>query len=134
MSEATVHEGGCLCGAVRYRAEGSPLVVEYCHCGMCRKASGAPVVVWAYLPAAKVVFTRGEPTRYRSSKKAVRGFCDRCGTPLTSAYVSGSDILYLTVASFDRPETVRPERHAWTSSRLPWLEIADDLPRSPHDC
>ena len=133
MSEVTVFAGGCLCGAVRYRAEGKPLVVEHCHCGMCRRASGAPFVTWAYFPAAKVAFTRGEPTRYRSSAKGVRGFCNRCGTPLTFAYVSDPDTLDLTVATFDRPEAVTPERHIWTSSRLPWLELADDLPRHPHD-
>ena len=39
-------EGGCLCGAVRYCVSGSPFATEYCHCGMCQKASGAPVVSW----------------------------------------------------------------------------------------
>lgn len=46
-----VHEGGCLCGAVRYRITGEPKSVGYCHCRMCQRAAGAPVVAWATVPA-----------------------------------------------------------------------------------
>ena len=42
-----VTDGGCLCGAVRYRLEGPPLHADYyCHCRMCQRAAGAPVVAW----------------------------------------------------------------------------------------
>jgi len=39
-------EGGCLCGAVRYRMVGAPLSSAICHCASCRRASGAPTVAW----------------------------------------------------------------------------------------
>ena len=44
MSDA--HTGGCLCGAIRYRITGAPVEALYCHCRMCRRAHGAPVVAW----------------------------------------------------------------------------------------
>ena len=47
MGQETIHEGGCLCGAVRYREAAAPGAVGHCHCTMRRKASGAPVVTWA---------------------------------------------------------------------------------------
>ena len=40
-------EGGCLCGAVRYRAFWPAYGITHCHCQTCRRASGAPFVTWA---------------------------------------------------------------------------------------
>ena len=37
-------EGGCLCGAVRYRISAAPSHTDYCHCRMCQRSTGAPVV------------------------------------------------------------------------------------------
>ena len=45
-------EGGCLCGALRYRLDAAPLDIGYCHCSMCRRSTGAPVLAWACIPAA----------------------------------------------------------------------------------
>ena len=81
--------GGCLCGAVRYEASEPPQKSGYCHCRMCQKVSGAPCTVGVYF--AKQVFriTRGQPTIYRSSNVAERGFCRSCG----------SQLLYLPIGS-----------------------------------
>ena len=42
--------GGCLCGAVRYRATVDPIRVVNCHCGMCRRASGAAFLTHVHFP------------------------------------------------------------------------------------
>lgn len=132
MSEAPlVHEGGCLCGAVRYRAEGDPVRVNHCHCRMCRKASGAPVVTWATFPAARVTFTKGAPTYRRSSLSAVRGFCRDCGAALTWQSDNGLEFIDLTAGTLDRAELVSPQEHLWTESAITWLHLSDELPRYP---
>lgn len=126
-----VHEGGCLCGAVRYRAQGQPLGVEYCHCSMCRRASGAPVVVWAAFPSVAVTFTRGEPARYGSSERGRRGFCSHCGSTLTFQWSDRVEEIDLSVGTLDDPGRLAPRWHIYTADRVPWLHIADDLPRHP---
>jgi hypothetical protein len=126
---AEVHEGGCLCGAVRYRAETGPVNVNHCHCRMCQRASGAPVVTWATFPVAKFKWTKGAPTIRRSSDIAVRGFCSACGTALLWQSDAHPDLIDITAGSLDRPETIAPQEHLWTESALPWLTIEDDLPR-----
>lgn len=126
---SAAHEGGCLCGAVRYRAEGVPTNVNYCHCRMCRRGSGAPVVAWATFPLTHFAWTKGAPTIRRSSDIAVRGFCSTCGTALLWQGDATPDSLDITLGSLDRPEAIAPQEHLWTESAVPWLRIEDDLPR-----
>ena len=135
MSEAATAtiDGGCLCGAVRWRARGRVLSVTHCHCSMCRRASGAPVLTWASFAADDFALTSGALARYDSSPEAWRGFCAACGSQISFGYRSRPDLIYLTVGGFDDPQAVVPERHIWTDDRLLWLELSDTLPRHPGD-
>jgi hypothetical protein len=123
--------GGCLCGAVRYRISAEPRSADYCHCRMCRRAAGVPVVARATVAIDAFAWTRGEPAGYRSSPKAERFFCPACGTQLALHDEPG--YLDVTLASLDDPEAVRPSYHIWTASRIAWFETADDLPRYPEN-
>ena len=123
--------GGCLCGAVRYRATADPIRAVNCHCGMCRRLSGAAFLTYVHFLIGAFTWTKGEPTRYRSSSEAGRGFCDRCGSTLTMYETVLKDRVQVTLGSLDRPENVRPDDHVWTESQLAWLHIDDDLPRFP---
>jgi hypothetical protein len=121
--------GGCLCGAIRYQISAAPRSADYCHCSMCRRAAGAPVVARLTVANEAFAWTTGEPAVYRSSATAERLFCPKCGTQL--ALRDEPDYLDVTLASLDNPEAVRPSYHIWTSSRISWFEIADDLPSYP---
>jgi hypothetical protein len=70
--------GGCLCG----QTHAEPLWIGHCHCGMCRKHTGAPVATWIGFPAGSVRWVSKEPTRYRSSKDVERSFCPSCGSTI----------------------------------------------------
>ena len=122
-------EGGCLCGAVRYRIDAAPVDAGYCHCRMCQRASGAPVVAWLIVPRAGFAWVDGEPGLYRSSAGAERLFCRTCGSQLASRSIGQSDELEVTLASLDKPAEIRPTHHIWTASRIAWFDVADDLPR-----
>ena len=124
-------EGGCLCGAVRYRIGVEPDHAGYCHCRICQRAAGAPVVAWLTVARDAFAWSRGKPAVYRSSPGAERLFCPTCGTQLAFREIAEPDNLDVTLASLDDPAAVRPSHHIWTSSRIPWFEIADDLPRYP---
>jgi hypothetical protein len=124
-------EGGCLCGAVRYRIAAKPDHAGYCHCRMCQRATGAPVVAWLTVTRDAFAWTTGEPAVYRSSASAERLFCGACGTQLVFRDIAEPDELDVTLASLDDPAAVPPSHHIWTSSRIPWFDTADDLPRFP---
>ena len=127
MTTETTHEGGCLCASVRWRASGAPSRVVHCHCEMCRRSSGAAFITAAAFPAAAVQWPAGEPTWYQSSPDASRGFCARCGSWLS--WRRGEDV-WLTVGTFDEPETAPPREHHMAEAQLSWVRQLDDgLPR-----
>src|SRR5437899_4211364 len=76
-------EGGCLCGAVRFRATGAPKGVFWCHCQSCRRHSGAPVAVFVGFERDAYTVTKGEIEKFKSSPGTTRGFCRTCGSTLT---------------------------------------------------
>jgi hypothetical protein len=127
--EAALLTGGCLCGAVRYAAGGTPFHAVFCHCTMCRRAAGAPLVAWFSLARADFRWTGEAPAAYRSSAHAVRRFCGRCGTQLTFESDRHPAELDVTTASLDDPQRVPPADHVHDGARLAWVRIDDGLPR-----
>lgn len=120
-------DGGCLCGDVRYRIAGEPILSVACECRSCRRASAAPVVGWLHLRSDAVAFTAGAPVEFGSSPGVTRTFCGRCGTPLTYRTASYGPAIDVTTCSLDDPEAFPPVAHVWTSHRLGWLALADGL-------
>lgn len=123
------HTGGCLCGAVRYRAAGAPDWVGHCHCRSCRRNSGAAMLTFAGYTQDRITWTEGERQIFESSPGVRRGFCGRCGTPITYEADSYGDEVHLTIGTLDAPEALAPTLHVWTEAQLPWLHMADGLPR-----
>lgn len=130
----TVLEGGCLCGAIRYRArevlEQGPV---HCHCITCRKSHSAPVVTWITVPAAAFELTAGTPRYFASSDHARRGFCPDCGSPLTFQSRHSPDEIDIAVGSLNDPELARPVAHIWVKRRLSWADLGKDLPEYRED-
>jgi hypothetical protein len=123
--------GGCACGAVRYRLASAPFDAGYCHCELCRRSSGAPLLAFATVPLADFVVTQGAPRRRRSTSFGERGFCADCGTQLTMHVDHQPDTIDFTLGSLDQPDSVAPGFHIYFASRPAWFDVRDSLPR--HD-
>jgi hypothetical protein len=130
---ATILEGGCACGAVRYRLASEPFDAGWCHCRTCQRVSGAPAIVFSTVPIGDFAFTSGADliADVASSSFGRRRFCGRCGTPLTIQVDYQPETIDFPVATLDDPDRVAPGFHIFRSSRIAWFETADDLPR--HD-
>jgi hypothetical protein len=126
-----IHTGGCQCGAVRFRIERGLGRSSICHCRMCQKAFGGffgPLVT-----AKGLVWTHGEPARFRSSNKVQRGFCAKCGTPLTFEIDGASDI-DVAIGALDKPEAAEPTIEVGTESKLNFFGRLIGLPtRTPEE-
>ena len=124
-------EGGCLCGAIRYRATAQPERRSICHCRTCRLAAGASTVAWVVFPADTFEITRGTPNAYESSPGVTRTFCGRCGTSLTYQSSDARDTVDVTTASLDRADDFPPKVEIWTAQRLRWESLHPELPHYP---
>lgn len=118
--------GGCLCGRCRYTARSEPTHICYCHCSMCRRATGGPFAVLVRVESGDVKWT-SPPASHRSSPIARRGFCPVCGTPLYLQYDDDSRIR-LTIGSVDWPDGFAPQSHYGVEGRLAWVDCSNELP------
>jgi hypothetical protein len=126
---AVAHQGGCLCGAVRYEAVGPASNLCFCHCASCRRAAGATPVAWATFTTERFRVTRGALALHKSSPRVERGFCSACGTSLTYVHAARSADIDVTIASLDAPAALKPDRHIWVADRIEWAPLADGLPQ-----
>lgn len=122
-------EGGCLCGAVRYRLGPGPRAASICHCATCRRAVGAQSVAWVTVAAEAFRWTAGAAAVFDPSPGVERMHCPLCGASL--AYRAEPATIDVTLASLDDPEAVSPTRELWLSHRLSWALRSPNLPGSP---
>lgn len=127
-SQEQNEEGGCLCGAVRYRVQGAPLWVAHCHCLSCRRATASAMATYAGYAADRFAVERGEPARYSSSPGVTRSFCGQCGSPLTYESERWPGEVHIFVCTLDEPEALTPRAHVYVAERLSWLRTNDGLP------
>ncbi len=102
------HEGGCLCGVIRYETVGPPDRIVFCHCKFCQRATGTAYLVETMFPRTRFKLVQGVPATYAltsagSGRPVVINFCATCGTKiyLDLARVPGDVGLYS--GTFDDP-------------------------------
>lgn len=121
------HSGGCLCGAVRYVAQGPAINVRVCHCRLCQRAIGATFNARALFAISEVTMA-GPIGAAHSSEGLKRGFCTECGTTLFSMR-ENLGVMGLTLGSLDEPDAFSPTDHIWVASKQAWLKLDDGLPQ-----
>jgi len=131
MSE--VHEGGCNCGTVRYRATGVPRLASVCHCTFCQHRTGSAFGVGVYFLSNEVEFLSGTLKVYehRSDETGrwIRTeFCVNCGTTVTWTLEVMPDGRGLAGGTFDDPHWFEIARHSWTRSAHRWVTVPPDTP------
>lgn len=127
-------EGGCHCGACRYRIDAARLDdVANCHCSICRRSTGGTYVTWATVPKAAFAWTAGEPRRYAATAGSTRWFCPTCGAQLALWTELAPESIDITVTTLDRADAYPPDRHIFVGSKLAWTHIDDGLPREEEE-
>jgi hypothetical protein len=126
-------EGGCACGAVRYRLTLPPLFVHCCHCSRCRRETGSAFAVNALIEESALTTLGGEVRPFAlpsaSGKGQVVFRCAGCGTALWSVYgISRAPILAVRVGTLDEPGLAPPDIHVFAAGKLPWVVLDDAIP------
>lgn len=127
-------EGGCACGAVRYRASGAPVFVNNCHCTLCQRQTGAGSAVNAFYESERVSLLSGElatttvPTGSGGTQEILR--CTVCGSFVWSHYPSlGRLGTAVKVGTLDDPGAVALDAVIFTRSKLPWAALPEGVPQ-----
>jgi hypothetical protein len=124
-------EGGCSCGAVRYRLTSDPLFVHCCHCLNCQRQTGSAFVVNLLIEADRVELLKGEPQPVdvpRDDGSAQRIFrCPTCQVAVYSQY-GRPEVLFVRAGTLDDPSAITPDVHIFTRSKLPWVGLPESAP------
>ncbi len=126
-------EGGCICGAVRYRMTSKPMFVHCCHCRWCQRETGASFALNAMIEADRVVLLRGSPEAVDTPSESGKGQkivrCPDCHIALWSNYAGAGDALhFIRVGTLDEPDRLTPDVHIYTSSKQPWVVLPPGTP------
>ena len=120
--------GGCLCGAVRYKASGEPVARLACHCRDCQKQNGTSFSITAVFPEDAVSY-EGELTTYVGESdignEVLRKFCGTCGSPVFSQPSIFKGLIMVKAGTLDEAQDFVPETHAWVRSKHDWIDIGD---------
>lgn len=124
--------GGCYCGAVRYEADGAPIMKARCHCRECQYFTGGEGNDFIAMPVAGFRITKGEPrsfTRADLKSAATRQFCPDCGTPLLTKSPALPIAVILKVGSLDDPKLFEgPQVILQTADAHPFHHMPDGVP------
>jgi hypothetical protein len=124
-------EGGCSCGAVRYRLGSEPMFVHCCHCLNCQRQTGSAFVINLLIEADRVEVAAGDPRAVDvprddgSTQRIWR--CPACQVAVYSEYTR-PEVCFVRGGTLDDPTQVSPDVHIFTRSKLPWVELPASVP------
>ncbi len=128
MSET--FEGGCACGAVRYRLKLRPMFTHCCHCLDCQKQTGGAFAINALIETSGIELLSGEPHKVEMPSPSGRGHdiyrCPKCEVAVWSDYGRRPYLRFVRVATLDRPHAVEPDVHIFTRSKAPWVRLPEN--------
>jgi len=129
-------EGGCACGAVRYRMNRRPIFVHACHCSLCQRQTGAAYAINAMVEMSALELLSGAPkpvpTPSASGKGQTVYRCPECMTAVWSCYAgAGPNIAFVRVGALDNPAAYPPDIHIYTSAKQPAVQLPDGVPAVP---
>ena len=128
---STTREGGCACGAVRYRLASDPLFTHCCHCLNCQRQTGSAFVINLLIEADRMELLAGDPQPVdvpRDDGSTQRIFrCPTCQVAVFSEY-GRPEVRFVRGGTLDQPSSVEPDVHIFTRSKLGWVTLPDSVP------
>jgi hypothetical protein len=125
-------EGGCACGAVRYRLASEPMFIHCCHCLNCQRQTGSAFVINLLIEADRVEIVAGTPQPVdapRDDGSVQRIFrCPHCQVAVFSEY-GRPEVRFVRGGTLDDPADIRPDVHIFTRSKVPWVTLPEGTPR-----
>lgn len=127
----STREGGCSCGAVRYRLTSDPLFTHCCHCLNCQRQTGSAFVINLLIETDRVEVLAGEPQpvdvpRDDGSTQTIFR-CPACQVAVYSLY-GRPGVRFVRGGTLDDPRGVTPDVHIYTRSKVEWVSLPESTP------
>src|SRR5579864_2338995 len=118
MADEMSRDGGCNCGAVRFRLSAAALTAYLCHCHLCQKRTGSPFAMNVIFPADTLEVTAGEPfelpRELPNGQRSVSFLCGKCYSRLWTRRDS-APVVAVRGGALDDAGDLRPVAQLWTS-------------------
>ena len=129
-------EGGCLCGAVRYRSEAEPAMQVVCHCKTCQKNSGSAFSMNVAVPQDSLTVEGDTLRSYidhsgASGQPFQRHYCGICGSHVYSHGAAYGAVAFIKAGTLDDATWLAPSTHIWVAEKLPWVSIPEGTTQYP---
>ena len=125
-------DGGCACGAVRYRLTSEPMIVHCCHCEDCQRQTGGAFAINALIETDRIELLRGEPVAISMPTDSGRPHdiyrCEDCATAVWSDYGRRPAMRFVRATTLDDRQALAPDVHIFTRSKLPWVSLPPEVP------
>lgn len=121
--------GACFCGAVQVVFARRPRSVVNCHCGQCRRLSGAAFTTWASFAQAAMHVEGGEHlTAFAATHHVERHFCSRCGSHVYTRDKRMPKVVGVPAGVLPNLPELAPSAHYFASDKAAWHVIGDSRP------
>ena len=129
---AKLLEGGCSCGAVRYRLKSAPMFVHCCHCRDCQRQTGSAFVINALIETDRIEQLSGSleqvPMPTDSGDPHIIYRCPQCQIAVWSDYGGRPGLRFVRVGTLDDASALPPDVHIFTRSKVPWVGLPKNVP------
>ena len=121
-------KASCLCGGIQLRTLGYHRDIENCHCIQCMKTHGH-YAAYTNVQEQNVKFLKKRTLKwFRSSKKAKRGFCRKCGASLFFKLI-GSNNISIAAGMFNGPTKLKTKMNIFVEGKLDYYKLDNRLPK-----
>jgi hypothetical protein len=126
----SAHQGGCLCGGLRYRIKDEGLALTACHCTDCQRSGGAAFGMSLLLLKASAEVVKGTPRTFTKifeddGRLKHNKFCGECGVRIWTEFSKFPQVVNVKPGTLDDTSWLEPVAHIWVRSKQPWVSIPE---------
>jgi len=121
-------KASCLCGGIHLWTQGYHRNVQNCHCIQCMKTHGHHAA-YTNVEELNVKFLKKKTLKwFRSSKRAIRGFCNRCGASLFFKFIGAKNIS-IAAGMFNRPVKLKTTMNIFVKGKSDYYKLDSRMPK-----
>lgn len=119
---ATLREGGCRCGRVRFRVTAPPMVTMVCHCRGCQRLAASAFSLSVAIPSEGFAVTQGELVPGGLQTEMRHSYCAHCKSWVCTRMPGMDSFVNVRSTLLDEPgDWATPFVETFASEKLPWV-------------